>query len=387
MAETAALLKKAQAGEAHFYVQFGGQGAPWYKELVKYYKEPAFKKFFDAGISALEEERPHVEGTPGLPEGIDARGWLEDDSKIPSEDYLSCAAVSIPMIQMAQLAHLENLLQNGFPMDQMIAHLAGTTGHSQGLIPASLVALGKTGDEYYDAVNLYTKYLLHLGVASQKAFPHFAPTAEELAKSEELGGKAPAPMVAVLGLEHADIQKKVDEVNATLPADQQIHMSLYNSPSNRILSSFRSSLVAFHEKFKAEIDEKAFKFVYLRTTCPFHCPLLNPTRDHFLPELKRIGFNYTGADLKVPVYSFYDGANLQESGDQLGVKMFEDMVLNTLYWEKSMSPAVANDKISHILDFGPGKTSQRLSMDTLKELGREIPVLGAAVPKDLKEIL
>ncbi|MEQ9366833.1 MAG: ACP S-malonyltransferase [Leptospirales bacterium] len=387
MSETAAILKQAQAGNAHFYVQFGGQGAPWYKELAKYYKEPAFQKFFDAALSAIDEERPRVEGSVGLPHGIDARAWLEDDSKIPSEEYLGCAAVSIAMIQMAQLAHLENLLQNGFPMNDLVANLAGTTGHSQGLIPASLVALNRTGDEYYAAVKKYMKYLLYLGVSAQKAFPHFEATAEENAKSEALGGKAPSPMVAVLGLDHDAIQKMVDEVNTGLPADQKIYISLYNSPTNRILSSYRGSLIAFHEKFKADIDEKKFKFVYLRTTCPFHCKLMEPVREFFLPEIERIGFDYKGEELKVPVYSFYDQANLQEAGAKLPVKMFEDMAINPLYWDKSMAPAVADKKVTHILDFGPGKTSQRLSADTLKELGREIPVLGAAIPKDLKEIL
>lgn len=387
MSQTAAILKQAQAGNAHFYVQFGGQGAPWYKELAKYYTEPAFKKFFDAALSAIDEERPRVEGSVGLPHGIDARGWLEDESKIPSEDYLGCAAVSIAMIQMAQLAHLENLLQNGFPMADLVAHLAGTTGHSQGLIPASLVALNLSGDDYYAAVNKYMKYLLYLGVSAQKAFPFFDAMPEENEKSEALGGKAPSPMVAVLGLDHATIQKMVDEVNAGLPADQKIYISLYNSPTNRILSSYRSSLIAFHEKFKADVDEKKIKYVYLRTTCPFHCKLMEPVREFFIPEIERINFKYSGGDLKVPVYSFYDQVNLQTVGATLPVKMFEDMAINPLYWEKSMAPAVADAKITHILDFGPGKTSQRLSADTLKELGREIPVLGAAIPKDLKEIL
>ncbi len=387
MADTPALLKQAQDNNARFYIQFGGQGAPWYKELAKFYKEPAFQKFFDAALAAVEEERPRVEGSVGLPHGIDVKGWLEDDSTIPSEDYLGCAAVSIAMIQMTQLVHVENLLQNGFSMNDLMANTLGTTGHSQGLIPASLMALTLSGDDYYAAVNKYMKYLLYLGVSAQKAFPFFDPTDEEVAQSESLGGKTPSPMVAVLGLDHAEVEKMVLEVNGGLDADKQIYVSLYNSPTNRILSSHRSSLIAFHEKYKADIDEKKFKFVYLRTTCPFHCKLMEPVRDIFIPEVQRIEFKYSGDELKVPVYSFFDGEDLRAQKDNLPVKMFEDMAINTLYWDKSMKPAVDDSKVTHILDFGPGKTSQRLSADTLKELGRELPVLGAAIPKDLKEIL
>ena len=191
-----ALLQQAEAGSARLYLQFGGQGAPWYKELSKYYAEPAFKKFFDAALNAIDEERPRVEGTVGLPHGIDARGWLEDESKIPSEDYLGCAAVSIPMIQMTQLAHVENLIQNEFPISEMIKYSIGATGHSQGLIPACLMAMNRSGDDYYEAVAKYVKYLLNLGVSAQKAYPQFDPTADEIAESESLGGTAPAPVVS-----------------------------------------------------------------------------------------------------------------------------------------------------------------------------------------------
>ncbi|MCB1309712.1 MAG: ACP S-malonyltransferase [Leptospiraceae bacterium] len=382
-----ALLQQAEAGSARLYLQFGGQGAPWYKELSKYYAEPAFKKFFDAALNAIDEERPRVEGTVGLPHGIDARGWLEDESKIPSEDYLGCAAVSIPMIQMTQLAHVENLIQNEFPLSEMIKYSIGATGHSQGLIPACLMAMNRSGDDYYEAVAKYVKYLLNLGVSAQKAYPQFDPTTDEIAESESLGGTAPAPMVAVLGEDHAGMERRVQEINSELGDDKKIYISLYNTPANRILSSHRSSLVAFHKKYKQDIDEKKLKFVYLRTTCPFHCAMMEPVREIFEPEIKRIGFDYKGSDLQIPVYSFYDKADMKTAGADLPIKMYVDMAIQTLYWDKSMQPVADNKDITHILDFGPGKTSQRLSMETLAALGSETPVLAAAVPKDLKSIL
>ena len=54
-----------------------------------------------------------MDGTVGLPHGLDARAWLDNEASIPSDDYLACAAVSIPMIQITQLAHLENLILKG----------------------------------------------------------------------------------------------------------------------------------------------------------------------------------------------------------------------------------------------------------------------------------
>lgn len=380
------IISQAKAGQGRLFVQFGGQGAPWYKELAKYYKEPSMKKFFDVVLRAIEEERPHVDGTVGLPHGLDARAWLEDESKIPSEDYLACAAVSIPMIQVTQLAHFENTVNKGISRKDLVAATEATSGHSQGLIPASLVALDLDGDAYYAAAAKYVKYLLYLGVRAQEVYPFFAPTADEIARSEKAGNKAPAPMMAVVGDSHDTIQAMVDATNKELPADQKIYVSLYNSPSNRILSSYRASLVRFTEMHGAALAEKKVKAVYLRTSCPFHCPLMEPIRPLFEADIKRIGFSYPGSALKVPVYSFYDGRNLQGDAD-IAIGMYLDMAINPLYWDKSMKPVADSSKITTIVDFGPGKTSQRLSEDTLQGLGVEKNVLACAVPKDLEALL
>ncbi|MBX7059499.1 MAG: ACP S-malonyltransferase [Leptospirales bacterium] len=381
------LFQQAKAGQARFFVQFGGQGAPWFKELSKYFAEPRMKRFFDVALEALDEERPRVEGTVGLPLGLDIKRWLADEASLPDDEYLGCAAVSIPMIQVTQLAHLESIVQNGFDRKSLLEYTVAASGHSQGLIPASLVALGLEGDAYYAAMAKYVKYLLYLGVSAQKAYPHFAPSEAEIAESTALGSGAPAPMVAILGETHASIEAAVKEVNAGLPADQQLHVSLYNSPQNRIVSSFRASLIALNKKLKPLIDEKKLKFVYLRTTCPFHCPLMNSVGEFFEPEIKRIGFDYSGAQLQRPVYSFYDSTDLRLQAEKLPIRMYVDMAIHPLYWEKSMKPAAENSAITHILDFGPGKTSQRLSTDTLSSLPRQLPVLAAATPKEAKEIV
>ena len=382
----AKLMEDAAAGNARFYIQFGGQGAPWYKELAAYYKGGTMQPFFDVVLKALEEEVPGLDGAVGLPEGLEARKWLDDDSSLPAEDYLGCAAVSIPMIQITQLAHFENLHNNGYDRAKLIEYSKGATGHSQGLIPASLIAMGLSGDEYYANVAQYVKYLLYLGVRAQEAYPHFAPTEDEIKASEALGGKVPSPMVACLGGTHEEIQALVDEVNGTLPEAEKIYLSLYNSPTNRILSSFRGSLIKFHEKIKDKVDAKELKYVYLRTTCPFHCPLMEGVREPFEKDIARLKFSYPGSALKVPVYSFFDARNMQDDAE-LAINMYVDMAINPLYWDKSIQPVKDDAGITHVLDMGPGKTSQRLTQDTLKGMGSETPVLAAGVPKDLKTLL
>ena len=364
------LIQEAKEGKVRFYNQFGGQGTPWFKELEKYYKADTHKKFFATLFDSLEEEKHRVEGSIGLPLGIDIKKWLNttDKNELPSESYLSSASVSLPMVQATQFAHLENLLQSGVSIKELLNYSLGATGHSQGIVSATFLALGLEGDAYYEAISKFMKFILYVGVCSQKVFSDVNPTKEEIEISNELGGGEPSPMVAVLGSDHNTIEEFVKEINLELPKDKQIYISLYNTPSNRILSSHRSSLIAFHKKYHNKIQEKLFKYVYLSITCPFHSIHMEPMRKFFERELNHINFTYTGKDLKLPIYSFYDDFNYQEikTPNELAFRMNDDLVLNTLFWNKAMKHIASNNNITHIIDFGPGKTSQRLSAETLK---------------------
>lgn len=381
---TPALLKQAEEGSAKFYLQFGGHGAPYFKELHKYYEDPNMKRFFDTVIDAIEKTAP-VASKEILPHGLEFRKWLDDPETIPSDDYLILAGLSLGLIQVTQFAHYESLHFKGFDRNTMLKHTAGASGHSQGLIPATFAALQLEGDAYYEGLSLYTQYLTRMGMRAQETFPHVYATDEQKAESEELGAKDPAPMVAVLGSDHDTIKKMINETNATLPDDKKIFIGLYNSPTNRILVSFRDSLIEFHKRNKDKFEEEGIKFIYLRSTCAFHCPLMIPIKEKFAEDVKELDFNYKGSDLKFPVYSFADGKNLQ-SFENLGMKMCEDLMINQLDWANSMKPVADDSAITHVIDFGPGKVSQRLSIDSLKGLNDETPVLAAAVPKDLKKL-
>jgi len=377
------LLALADEGKAKFFLQFGGQGAPYFKELQKLYAEASMKPFFEIAISAIESAVKMVEGTIAHPEKVDFRKWLTDETSAPTDDALAIAGLSLGLIQVTQFAHYEYLHQQGFNRAKMLKATVGASGHSQGLIAASFAGLSLEDKAYDDAVYKYIQYLFLMGVRAQEVFPQVFATADENAKSEALGAKSPSPMVAVLGESHATIEGLVNAYNS---GSKKLFVSLYNTPTNRIISGARSDLIAFHEKNKADLDAKGIKFVYLRTTCPFHCELMTPILEKFKPDIEKIGFNYKGSDLKIPVYSFWDGKNLQDEAT-LGLRMCDDLMVKTLYWEKSMLPVKQNAGITHILDFGPGKTSQRLSMDTLSSLGREVPVYAIAFAKDLKTVL
>ncbi len=380
------LLQDAAAGNARFFLQFGGQGAPYLKELQTLYKEEKMRRFFEIALSAVSDALKRAGNTPALPFAVELKKWLEDETTAPSDDQLAIAGVSLGLIQATQLAHYEYLHQMGFDRQEMLKYTIAASGHSQGLITASFAALSLSGSDYETAIAKYIQYLFLMGVRAQETFTATFASDIEKATSEALGAKNPAPMVAVLGEEHPYVEGLVKVFNAHQSADKKIFVSLYNTPSNRIISGARSSLIAFHEQNKTAFEAKGIKYVYLRASCPFHCELMAPIKPRFAPDIEAIGFNYTGADLKFPVYSFADGSNLQNEG-ALGMRMCDDLMVQPLYWDKSMKPVADNMAITHILDFGPGKTSQRLSQETLQAFQREIPIFAVAFAKDLKILL
>ena len=381
------MLQSGQ-GKLNFYLQFGGQGTPWFKELSSHYKNPYFERFFETVIRTLEEELASLETGISLPQGLDLRSWLRDPDTIPSEQYLSYAAVSVPLIQITQASHLENLCARGISREYLLERCVGGSGHSQGISSAVLAALQtKTSDDYYEAISKFVRFHLCLGVSAQKAFPYLSPTPEEVEKSTILGASMPSPMVAVVGSKRSVIEALIREMNEELAEDRKIYISLYNSPSNHILSSFPSSLIAFHKKNKEKIDAKEFRWVYLMATCPFHSPHMKPIQDIFEPEIKRIRFSYSGKDIHFPVYSFCDSVNYQDIGDDLSYRMYKDIMIHTLHWDRAVKPSLEHPDLDLLVDLGPGKAIQRLTTEILQTLNIDKPILSIITSNGLEKFL
>ena len=366
-----------------FFLQFGGQGSFWFKEFIRYYPEPKMAKAYNIILEVFEEELTGIDSFRNYYDQFNPGGWLNDPSSFPGETFSSRTIISMPMIQAVQLLHLEFLRINGFNLNQILENSIGASGHSQGLVSAVMAALGFEGDEYYEAYRNCLRFLLFLPLRSQEAFPQVLPSPEETQMSDHLENEEPEPMAAVLGEDHGSTEKAVEEINASLTLSDKIYISLYNTPTNRILSGERRSLIQFNQKIFSQIKEKKLRYVYIKTSVPYHSPLIEAAVEAFKKDLKRIPFPYSGRDLKIPVYSFFDGRNMQNDID-LGVELCKEIMIRPLYWRKSLS-VLKNNKVDAILDFGPGKISQRLSKDVLTSMNVDIPVVGMYNPNEQKK--
>ena len=160
------------------------------------------KKFYDTIFATIESEITKFDEFKELYSTFQPRKWLEKPDTLPNEVYFSRAPVSMAMIQATQLAHFEYIRVNGVESKFLLEKTVGITGHSQGLVTATLLALALEGEDYYKGIADYTRYLIHLSYQSQLLHPVIYASEQENEKSVILGSKTPEPMVAILGGKH-----------------------------------------------------------------------------------------------------------------------------------------------------------------------------------------
>ncbi|MBK6604238.1 MAG: ACP S-malonyltransferase [Leptospiraceae bacterium] len=387
---TAKLLNSTTENGKKFFLQFGGQGSPYLKEVSKLYKEePLLKEFFEVAFATLNKIENEVGKSDILiSEGLDLKSWIENPDSAPSDDYQIRGSVSVAMIFITQAANYHLMTLKGFPVDKLTAATAGVTGHSQGIIGGALAAVAKDGKDFYKTFADFLSFTFYLGYRAQEKYPIFEVEKAVIDGNAEIGDKNPSPMVAVIGYSKEELEARVDAANKdlSLSGQDKLSISLYNTPDSMIISAKPSSLLAFRKKYKSEMDERKAKFVYLRTTAPFHCPFMEGTWEKFEVDLKtKVHFPYTVADLKLPLHSIFDGRQIGAS-ENLAEVLFKEIVIKALHWDKAVGALFTNASIATVIDCGPSVVTSKLTGGQLTSKNLTTQVLCLSNNKDLKVI-
>ncbi len=392
-----------------YFIQFGGQGGAWYPELSRFYRDhvlneqssadPFLKKVISAGLDSLQKElKKNKDSVALLPYEADLHKWLSSDDAVPDEEYLERAPVSMPLIQLAQICNLIHLgsVNPRLSLSHLYDASLAATGHSQGLITAYLFALKLSEEKFIQAVADFTLFQFYMGLRSQEFYPFPSASAEEKKAADEINtGSTPSPMAAVLGPSEEQIAALAEKFNSgRSDLSRKVFISLYNTPANHILSGSRTALTQFFSENRDFLTAEGNNFVFLKATCPFHSPYLHNAVQLFEEDLKTLPFSYPADSVRLPVYSFSDGKNLQLSANP-ALQLTNDMLRNVLYWNKPYKSFIESESFGSksitVLDFGPGRVSQRLTMDVFSDLrtAGEIPfgeVYSAAYVRDLRKL-
>ena len=367
-----------------FCLSFGGQGSTWFPQLCEYWADPRLRPLIACVIDAAAEEIDWVDPLC-VPFGFDVKSWLDDPSTLPSERVLWTASVSVPLIFATQIACWERLRHRGIDVEALLRRSAGLIGHSQGLIAAMMLSRTGDGTIRNDLLRQFAKYAFCLASRGQEVFPQMFPTDEECARAAAADPRRqlPMPMVSVGGPAQDDVVALVRQYNRRSSGRSRISVSLWHSPTNMVLTGHRASLIEFQECHGAFFRERRIVWLYIRSTCPFHSSLMDAVRPAADADLTRIDFRVPGWTLARPVYSTYDGRNLQDDEDA-GVGVYLDVLVRALDWRLPLEAAFGTGGATQLIDLGPGNEGRRLSRRLLRDLRMEAPIWSAVAPDGLE---
>ncbi len=373
--------------EHTYFLQFGGQGSSYLQELANLASNHLLKRYFQIIYQTLETDpvRSDILDNPLFPRGLDIQTWLATPEKAPDEWYLSAAPISMLLIGLTQLAHFFLFLENGFQVNSRREVIIGTTGHSQGLASAVFAGLGLDNQGYYSHLPYTIQYLFYLGVSSQQGYGSIDIDPLEQEEAKSLGLAEISPMVVLIGPSADEIQTLLSPFNQERKFEDQVFLSLLNTPDSHVISARPKSHLTFFHKHREFLHEKKWRFVPIMTTAPFHAPLLQHTAPIMAENLRKFSFSYQGKDLGIPVFSIFDGRNLQTEQGELAMIMYKEIIIQELHWRHAVAAAVASGSQGMILDFGPGRVSGRLTAAHLRQ--EQAPtILSLANPKDARKI-
>ncbi|KAI9088332.1 hypothetical protein DFS34DRAFT_701418 [Phlyctochytrium arcticum] len=394
-----ALFSAAQAGRATIMAVFGGQGnvEEYFDELVSLFTtyEAFARPFLAQAALTLAQHSSSSEAQAQYSTKIDVMGWLQNPESRPSTENLLATHLSLPLIGLTQLANyfITFKLLNKTP-GEFRSILAGTTGHSQGIVSSVVISASETEKEFLENTQKALTLLYWLGLRSQSACPATTLNPNILQDSLANSEGVPTPMLAVNGLRYSEVQQHAETTNSFLPADRRVHLSLVNGPRSTIFTGPPQSLYGLNvslRKLKAQTGQDQsriphsqrkvrFSSRFLPVAVPFHSEYLKDVPSILEADIKAHNLQFEAKKLAVPVYHTHTGEDLRQS-DNVTSSLVHQICLQPVYWEK------ATHKSTHVLDFGPGGASGVGSLTHRNKEGTGVQVILAGtlenVPAEL----
>jgi malonyl CoA-acyl carrier protein transacylase len=346
-----------------YLLHFGGLGNPWFREIKGLYRDPGLQDSFLHLFNILDQEKALIGGTPALPQGLDLREWLVNGKVTPGGDYAYKAAVCIPMVFAAQ-AFQFRLLAQKMGSAFLAKHVKAAWGHSLGILAGAFASVLLRGGDWDLHFRSFIRYLLHFGIRSDEFILRAAPWRESQADEDA------SPMASLVGCDTEAAREIAAAANLGRMETDRIHIGLLNLSRNTVLCGSPSSLSRLRADREASFDGMGIKFSYVRTSCPFHSPLMAGMIPVFEKDIAAFGFAYPGDALGIPVYSGHDGRDLRGDAD-LGQSVLQEWCVRSIDWRGTSARILREHPHSTILDFGPGSGSRALLADLQRELAEE----------------
>ncbi|KPM40750.1 hypothetical protein AK830_g5829 [Neonectria ditissima] len=347
------------------YTVFGGQGLrsnciQELREIITTYSSLTRDLIHDSAALITDLSSTDSAASQLLSQGLDILAWLRDPAQIPDSTYLTSAPVSVPLIGLVQLAHYEVTCKTlGLTPGQFRSRIAGTTGHSQGIITAAATAVAHDWPSWREATRAAMTMLFWIGVRTQQAWDtvqcNNGISEAMVQDSIDHGERAPSPMLSVRGLAREDLQRCVDATNRYLKHNgSYLAISMANGPRHFVVSGPPKYLYGLNLQIRKAKHLLGNAGVvgsrFLDVSVPFHTSWLDQAIPMIQNDVKDIKLQSSG--MVTPVFSTEDG---QDTGCEVQ-RLVELVVSRGVDWGKATASLYpeASSAAQTVLDFGPG---------------------------------
>ncbi|KAK8039551.1 hypothetical protein PG993_007962 [Apiospora rasikravindrae] len=374
-----ALLGAARKETSQILLAFGGQSSAnpnCVEDLAELYSlyQPLLEPLVASLSEALHELTRHRDTRAFyLGREIDLLTWLEDPAKRPNKEFIAGAAVSFPIIGIGGLLHYYITCQVlGKTPGELGQYLAGTTGHSQGIVLAAAVAKVHDWESFFVEAKWAVELLFWIGYESQLAAPQLSLSPAMVSDCVEGGEGVPSYMLLVRGMRKEELSGVIAAGNKHLPEGERLYISLINNPRDHVVAgpprSLRGLVLRLREvRAKDGMDQSRVPYSkrkpeialsFLPISAPFHTPYLQVAASRVAAKMSKSWPEPARtSSLRVPVFETEKGidvgaANAPEAN--LTQLLIDSIMTRMVNWPSTLQVG-SETKLSHIISLGIGR--------------------------------
>lgn len=369
------LLDAARNGSATILAVFGGQGLVNNTALtdLRALRETygsITTDLLNSAAASLKALSASAEAQPFFAdESLDVGLWLDEPSRAPRISRLAQAPISFPLIGLLSFLQFRIALKTAHLSPHSFRNsLSAMSGHSQGVLVAAVLSMSNTWDDFKHNVTLAIETLFWIGLESHLAAPASRLPSQVLASRQGSEGH-PTPMLSIRGLQSVLVEKYVKEANSNLPESEQIHIALRNNYSNFVVAGPAHSLLGLLETVnsisavpdldQSRVPHPARKPVtscsFLPISAPFHSVHLSDACHKVLARIEHKSW-IIREDATRLIHTSSGAAVDTSNKHGIIAQAVRMIMIEHVDWFKTCFSA----PYSHIVDFGPGRSSMLL---------------------------
>ena len=363
------------------FLQFAGQGVKCLDELRGLYATyPAIRPFIQEAIAEIKEQASHYDDTQFgfFSQGLDVDHWIENPENTPDLGYLLSSPLSHPLIYLCQISNYISIIQEGIDQGELLRNAHSATGFSTGIVAAILVSKGLPLNELCELAIRVQAMFFWQGVRCQQSMlnqgvsPKLVP---ELLNSAE---GSPSCMANITGLTRRRLEDTIDAFSGSGP----IYPAYELLPGRWIVAGLPEALIEFGGFLKGRVKKATWK--YIPSTIAAHCPYLSYALETCPSDAARVGAEFRGEEMKIPVWSNDTGSDLRTS-ENIVWDVMRAYFTRPGIWRLQTAPLFQPTDITYVLDFGPGTGVASLTESYTSNSG--IQVIRCAVPLGRRRLM